>query len=203
MIVFFDFLVLMFSQKMKRLLKMKNLMLKKYQSCQRMRKLTKYESNISLFQLENRVILVIRISHSEIERRRREKMNRYIDEIAQLLSIDATKKLDKLTVLRAIVDTIKALKGRRGLIFVEIDTKKNAFSGVSLKTSLNSSDRQRYLNDEELFELLLATIDQLGTYFFLIIECQTGRVCYVSSSIETILRYKPVRMQRKPFFVML
>lgn len=52
-----------------------------------------------------------RVSHSEIERRRREKMNRYIDEIAQLLPIDAVKKLDKLTVLRAAVDTIKHLKG--------------------------------------------------------------------------------------------
>jgi len=57
-------------------------------------------------------ILYIRISHSEIERRRREKMNRYIDEIAQLLPIDAVKKLDKLTVLRVAVDTIKHLKGR-------------------------------------------------------------------------------------------
>ena len=63
-------------------------------------------------------------------------MNRYIDEIAQLLSIDAPKKLDKLTVLRAAVDIIKALKDRRGLIFVEIDAKKNTFSGVSLKASL-------------------------------------------------------------------
>jgi len=52
-----------------------------------------------------------KVSHSEIERRRREKMNRYIDEIAQLLPIDAVKKLDKLTVLRAAVDTIKHLKG--------------------------------------------------------------------------------------------
>ena len=40
-------------------------------------------------------------------------MNRYIDEIAQLLPIDAVKKLDKLTVLRVAVDTIKRLKGKR------------------------------------------------------------------------------------------
>jgi hypothetical protein len=50
-----------------------------------------------------------------------------------------------------------------------------------------------YLNDNELLELTLATIDQMGTYFFLILECQKGRICYASSSVETILGYKPVR----------
>ena len=49
-----------------------------------------------------------------------------------------------------------------------------------------------YLNDNELLELTLATIDQMGTYFFLIIECQQGRICYASNSIETVLGYKPV-----------
>jgi hypothetical protein len=44
-------------------------------------------------------------------------MNRYIDEIAQLLPIDAVKKLDKLTVLRVAVDTIKHLKGTTKIFF--------------------------------------------------------------------------------------
>ncbi len=44
-------------------------------------------------------------------------MNRYIDEIAQLLPIDPVKKLDKLTVLRVAVDTIKHLNGRRKKTF--------------------------------------------------------------------------------------
>jgi len=52
-----------------------------------------------------------------------------------------------------------------------------------------------YLNDNELLELTLATIDQMGTYFFLIIECQKGRICYASSSVETILGCKPVCRQ--------
>ncbi|CAF3353091.1 unnamed protein product [Rotaria sp. Silwood1] len=114
-----------------------------------------------------------KITHSEIERRRREKMNRYIDEIAQLLPIDAVKKLDKLTVLRVAVDTIKHLKG------------------TTSKVSSSGFGKQIYLNDNELLELILATIDQLGTYFFLIIECQKGRICYASSSTETTLGYKP------------
>ncbi|CAF3317348.1 unnamed protein product [Rotaria socialis] len=115
----------------------------------------------------------IRITHSEVERRRREKMNHYIDEIAQLLPIDLVKKLDKLTVLRVAVDTIKHLKG------------------TSSKVSSRGFGKQIYLSDNELLELVLATIGQLASYFFLIIECQKGRICFASSSTETILGYKP------------
>ncbi|CAF1253602.1 unnamed protein product [Rotaria magnacalcarata] len=114
-----------------------------------------------------------KVTHSEVERRRREKMNRYIDEIAQLLPIDAVKKLDKLTVLRVAVDTIKRLKG------------------TSSKISSSGFGKQIYLSDNELLELVLATIDQLASYFFLIIECQKGRICFASSSTETTLGYKP------------
>ncbi|CAF3626405.1 unnamed protein product [Adineta steineri] len=117
-----------------------------------------------------------KITHSEIERRRREKMNRYIDEIAQLLPIDAAKKLDKLTVLRVAVDTIKYLKG------------------ASSKVLSSGFGKQIYLNDQELLELTLATIDQMGSYFFLIIECQKGRICYASHSTETLFGYKPAEL---------
>ncbi|CAF0918315.1 unnamed protein product [Adineta ricciae] len=123
-----------------------------------------------------------RISHSEIERRRREKMNRYIDEIAQLLPIDAAKKLDKLTVLKVAVETIKYLKGT---------TSKVLSAGFG---------KQVYLNDDELLQLTLATIDQVGTSFFLIIECQKGRICYASSSTESILGYKSTELCSQTIF---
>ncbi|CAF1083600.1 unnamed protein product [Rotaria sordida] len=123
-----------------------------------------------------------KITHSEIERRRREKMNRYIDEIAQLLPMDAVKKLDKLTVLRVAVDTIKHLKG------------------TTSEVSSGGFGKQIYLNDNELLELILATIDQLGTYFFLIIECQQGRICYASCSTETMLGYKSNELCLKSIF---
>ncbi|CAF0899729.1 unnamed protein product [Rotaria sordida] len=123
-----------------------------------------------------------KITHSEIERRRREKMNRYIDEIAQLLPMDAVKKLDKLTVLRVAVDTIKHLKG------------------TTSKVSSGGFGKQIYLDDNELLELILATIDQLGTYFFLIIECQQGRICYASCSTETMLGYKSNELCLKSIF---
>lgn len=133
---------------------------------------------------------LLRVTHSEIERRRREKMNRYIDEIAQLLPIDAVKKLDKLTVLRVAVDTIKQLNGKK-------DQRVGRwaywlFTGSSSKTSSTGFGKQIYLNDNELLELTLATIDQIGNHFFLIIECETGRICYASTSTEATLGYKPV-----------
>lgn len=123
-----------------------------------------------------------RMSHSEIERRRREKMNRYIDEIAQLLPIDAAKKLDKLTVLRVAVDTVKHLKG------------------TSSRLSTSGFGKQVYLNDSELLELTLATLAEMDRYFFLIIECQKGRICYASSSVETILGYKPPEICAQSIF---
>lgn len=85
--------------------------MKIHRNHQVIQKLTKCESKFYLFKEKRKFSSCIRISHSEIERRRREKMNRYIDEIAQLLPMDAVKKLDKLTVLRVAVDTVKHLKG--------------------------------------------------------------------------------------------
>ncbi len=70
-------------------------------------------------------------------------------------------------------------------------------SGSSSKMSSTGFGKQIYLDDNELLELTLATIAELDTYFFLIIECQKGRICYASNSIETILGCKPVK---KKFF---
>jgi PAS domain-containing protein len=60
--------------------------------------------------------------------------------------------------------------------------------------------KQIYLNDNQQFELTLATIDQMGTYFFLLIECQKGRICYASSSIESILGYKRTELCLQSLF---
>ncbi len=60
--------------------------------------------------------------------------------------------------------------------------------------------KQIYLDDNELLELTLATMAEMDTYFFLIIECQKGRICYASSSVERILGYKPVCKKTQNFY---
>ncbi len=58
-----------------------------------------------------------------------------------------------------------------------------------------------YLDDNELLELTIATMAEIDRYFFLMIECQKGRICYASSSVETLLGCKPVCSKTKSFFL--
>ena len=71
-------------------------------------------------------------------------MNRYIDEIAQLLPIDVVKKLDKLTVLRVAVDTIKHLKGRKKNISFPKEIKKSS-SQVHLQKSHRMASVDKFI----------------------------------------------------------
>ena len=54
-----------------------------------------------------------RSQHCEVEKRRRERMNRYMNELAQMIPTCAAvpRRLDKLSILKMAVDHMKSLRG--------------------------------------------------------------------------------------------
>ncbi|XP_065059642.1 aryl hydrocarbon receptor nuclear translocator homolog isoform X3 [Rhopilema esculentum] len=107
-----------------------------------------------------------RENHSEIERRRRNKMNAYINELSDMVPTcnGLPKKPDKLTILKMAVTYIKSLRG-----------------GSPPPTDGNS--KPSFLSDQELKHLVLEAADG----FLFVLSCTTGRVVYVSDSITPVL----------------
>ncbi|CAG2170219.1 unnamed protein product [Oppiella nova] len=114
-------------------------------------------------------------NHSEIEKRRREKMNMLIRELARLVpmcsAIPANRKLDKLTVLRMTVQHIKAIRKRAAIADAMTPTPS-------------------FVSDDCVDKMLLQeTTNTVTEGFLFVVSCDRGKILYVSDSVKQTLNY--------------
>ncbi|OWK08758.1 hypothetical protein Celaphus_00015271, partial [Cervus elaphus hippelaphus] len=112
------------------------------------------------------LVLSGRENHSEIERRRRNKMTQYITELSDMVPTCSAlaRKPDKLTILRMAVSHMKSMRGTGN-------------------KSTDGAYKPSFLTEQELKHLILEAADG----FLFVVAAETGRVIYVSDSVTPVL----------------